>query len=181
MTGDLIKDLHRPGGGLGTGGSQRLEPRRRRMSWDEYFMRMAHLVAKRSTCLRRQVGAVLVKDNRVLATGYNGAPKGLPHCVDLGKCLREELGIPSGQRHELCVGLHAEQNCIIQAAVFGVSTRGATLYTTTFPCAICAKMLINAEISEVVYDADYEDPLAKELLTKAGIKLRRFHVEDEGC
>jgi len=153
--------------------------RPRRLSWDEYFMKMAHLVAKRSTCLRRQVGAVLVKDKRIIATGYNGAPKGLPHCTDIGRCLREELGVPSGQRHELCRGLHAEQNCLLQAAVFGVSTRGATLYTTTYPCVICAKMLINAEVAEVVYDADYEDPLAKELLAQAGVKVRRFHVDPD--
>ena len=151
--------------------------RPRRLSWDEYFMKMAHLVARRSTCLRRQVGAVLVKDKRIIATGYNGAPKGLPHCIDIGRCLRQELNVPSGQRHELCRGLHAEQNCIIQAAVFGVSTRGATLYTTTYPCAICAKMIINAEIREVVYDADYEDALAKELFEQAGVKVRRFHVD----
>jgi len=150
-----------------------------RPSWDEYFMRIAHMVAQRSTCLRRKVGAVLVKDNRIICQGYNGAPKGLPHCTDIGCCLREELGVPSGQRHELCRGLHAEQNCIIQAAVFGVSTRGATLYTTTYPCAICAKIIINAEIHEVVYDADYEDELAKELFEQASVKVRRFHVDPE--
>lgn len=145
----------------------------RRMSWDEYFMEMARLASRRSTCLRRRTGAVLVKDNRVIATGYNGAPKGLPHCDEVG-CVREELGVPSGQRHELCRGLHAEQNAIIQAAVFGVSTKGATLYCTTFPCSICAKMIINAEIKEVVYDDDYEDELAKRLLAEAGVKVRRF-------
>ena len=160
-------------------GEEEAEERPKRMGWDEYFMRMAHLVAKRSTCLRRQVGAVLVKDKRIIATGYNGAPKGLPHCIDIGRCLRQELGVPSGQRHELCKGLHAEQNCIIQAAVFGVSTRGATLYTTTYPCVICAKMIVNAEIEEVVYDADYEDPLAKEIFEQAGIRVRRFHIETD--
>jgi len=144
-----------------------------RPSWDEYFMRIAHDVASRSTCLRRKVGAILVKDRRILATGYNGAPKGLPHCV---KCLREELGVPSGQRHELCRGVHAEQNAIIQAAVFGVSTKDATLYTTTFPCIICAKMLINAEIAEIVYDSDYEDPESAKMLREAGIKIRRFRL-----
>ncbi len=145
----------------------------KRMSWDEYFMEMAKLVSKRSTCLRRHTGAVLVKDNRIIATGYNGAPKGLPHCAEVG-CMREALKVPSGQRHELCRGLHAEQNAIIQAAVFGVSTRGATLYTTTYPCVICAKMIINAEIGEVVYDDDYEDDLAKRMLSEARIKVRRF-------
>lgn len=145
----------------------------KRMGWDEYFMEMARLASKRSTCLRRQTGAVLVKDNRVIATGYNGAPKGLPHCSEVG-CVREELKVPSGQRHELCRGLHAEQNAIIQAAVFGVSTKGAILYTTTFPCSICAKMIINAEIEEVVYDDEYEDELSKKMLSEAQVKLRRF-------
>jgi len=144
-----------------------------RPSWDEYFMRIAHVVASRSTCLRRKVGAVLVKDKRILATGYNGAPKGLPHCET---CLREELGVPSGQRHELCRGVHAEQNAIIQAAVFGVSTKGAILYTTTFPCIICAKMLINAEVDEIVYDSDYEDPESLKILKEAGVKMRKFRL-----
>jgi len=144
-----------------------------RPSWDEYFMEMARLVARRSTCLRNKVGAVLVKDNRILATGYNGAPKGLPHCSETG-CLREKLRIPSGERHELCRGLHAEQNCIIQAAVFGVSTRGATLYCTHFPCSICAKMIINAEIAEIVYEHDYDDKMSRKLLEQAKIKVRRF-------
>jgi dCMP deaminase len=144
-----------------------------RPSWDEYFMRIAHVVASRSTCLRRKVGAVLVKDKRILATGYNGAPKSLPHCKT---CLREELGVPSGQRHELCRGVHAEQNAIIQAAVFGVSTKEAILYTTTFPCIICAKMLINAEVEEIVYDSDYEDPESAKILKEAGVKTRRFRL-----
>jgi dCMP deaminase len=148
------------------------------MGWDEYFMEMAKLASKRSTCLRRQTGAALVRENRVVATGYNGAPKGLPHCAEVG-CMREALKVPSGQRHELCRGLHAEQNAIIQAAVFGVSTKGATLYTTTYPCSICAKMIINAEVAEVVYDDDYEDDLAKELLSRAGVKVRRFRSSPE--
>ncbi|MEM3407451.1 MAG: cytidine/deoxycytidylate deaminase family protein [Nitrososphaerota archaeon] len=148
-----------------------------RPSIDEYFMEMAKLISKRSTCLRRKVGALLVKDKRVLATGYNGAPKGLPHCSEVG-CMREKLDIPAGERQELCRGLHAEQNCIIQAAVFGVSTKGATLYTTHFPCSICAKMIINAEISEIVYEEDYEDELAKELLKEANIKLRKYKTKE---
>ncbi|RLF15326.1 MAG: cytidine deaminase [Thermoprotei archaeon] len=148
------------------------------MSWDEYFMEMAKLASKRSTCLRRKTGAVLVKDNRVIATGYNGAPKGLPHCSEVG-CVREELKVPSGQRHELCRGLHAEQNAIIQAAVFGVSTRGATLYCTTFPCSICAKMIINAEIKEVVYDDEYEDELSRKMLLEAGVKVRKYKPRGE--
>jgi len=149
-----------------------------RMSWDEYFMEMAKLASKRSTCLRRKTGAVLVKDNRVIATGYNGAPKGLPHCSEVG-CVREELKVPSGQRHELCRGLHAEQNAIIQAAVFGVSTKGATLYCTTFPCSICAKMIINAEIKEVVYDDEYEDELSRRMLLEAGVKVRKYKPRGE--
>ncbi len=149
-----------------------------RMSWDEYFMEMAKLASKRSTCLRRKTGAVLVKDNRVIATGYNGAPKGLPHCSEVG-CVREELKVPSGQRHELCRGLHAEQNAIIQAAVFGVSTKGATLYCTTFPCSICAKMIINAEIKEVVYDDEYEDELSRKMLLEAGVKVRKYKPRGE--
>lgn len=148
-----------------------------RPSIDEYFMEMAKLISKRSTCLRRKVGALLVKDKRVLATGYNGAPKGLPHCSEVG-CMREKLGIPAGEKQELCRGLHAEQNCIIQAAVFGVSTKGATLYTTHFPCSICAKMIINAEISEIVYEEDYDDELAKELLKEANIKLRKYKTKE---
>jgi len=148
-----------------------------RPSIDEYFMEMAKLISKRSTCLRRKVGALLVKDKRVLATGYNGAPKGLSHCSEVG-CIREKLNIPAGERQELCRGLHAEQNCIIQAAVFGVSTKGATLYTTHFPCSICAKMIINAEISEIVYEEDYEDELAKKLLKEANIKLRKYKAKE---
>lgn len=145
----------------------------KRPSWDKYFMKIAHLVKERSTCLRRKVGSVLVKDRRILATGYNGAPKGLPHC-DVTGCLREKMKIPSGERQELCRGVHAEQNAIVQAAVFGVSTRGATLYTTTFPCVVCAKLIINAEIEEIVYDDEYEDKLAKQILEEAGIKIRKY-------
>ncbi|MCR6623458.1 MAG: cytidine/deoxycytidylate deaminase family protein [archaeon YNP-LCB-024-027] len=147
-----------------------------RPSWDEYFMKIAHIVKERSTCLRRNVGAVLVKDKHILSTGYNGAPKGLPHCSETG-CLRDKLNVPSGQRHELCRGVHAEQNAIIQAAVFGVSTRGATLYVTDFPCSICAKMIINAEIKEVVYDSPYEDPVSMDLLKSAGIIVRQFQIK----
>lgn len=147
-----------------------------RPSWDEYFMSIAHLIKKRSTCLRRSVGAVLVKNRHILSTGYNGAPKGLPHCAEVG-CLRQQLNVPSGERHEICRGVHAEQNAIIQAAVFGVSTKGATLYVTDFPCSICAKMIINAEIKEIVYDAEYEDPISRELLEQAGIKIRKFSLK----
>jgi len=144
-----------------------------RPSWDEYFLEMANLVAKRSTCLRRKVGAVLVKDKRILATGYNGAPRGLPHCLDIG-CLRERLKIPSGQRHELCRGLHAEQNALIQASLYGISVHSSTLYATNQPCIICAKMLINAGIKEIVVADGYPDKMAADFLKKAKIKIRKI-------
>ncbi|SNB45102.1 cytidine/deoxycytidylate deaminase family protein [Geobacter sp. DSM 9736] len=144
-----------------------------RPGWDEYFMEITHLVAKRSTCLRRQVGAVLVKEKNILATGYNGAPSGISHCLDVG-CLREEMGIPSGQRHELCRGLHAEQNAIIQAARHGTNIDGATLYSTTMPCIICSKMIINAGIGRVVYEEGYADELATELIRASGVVVEKF-------
>jgi len=136
-------------------------------------MEITKLVATRSTCLRRQVGAVLVKDKKILTTGYNGAPSQLPHCLDVG-CLREQLGIPPGERHELCRGLHAEQNAIIQAAYHGVSIKGATLYCTNHPCIICTKMIINAGIERVVYLDGYPDPLAEEMLKESRVKVERF-------
>jgi dCMP deaminase len=141
-----------------------------RPDWDEYFMDIVDLVAKRSTCLRRGVGAALVRDKRILATGYNGAPSGLRHCLEIG-CLRDELKVPSGERHELCRGLHAEQNAIIQAALHGVSVKGATLYCTNQPCIICAKMVINAGIALIVVKDGYADKLAAEMLDEAGIRL----------
>lgn len=144
-----------------------------RPSWDEYFMEMAHLVAKRSTCLRRSVGAVIVKDKRILSTGYNGAPSGLEHCLDTF-CLRQKLKIPSGERHELCRALHAEQNALIQASLYGISLKGSILYSTIQPCVICAKMLINAGIKEVVISDGYPDKMAMDFLTKAKIKVRRI-------
>jgi len=134
-------------------------------------MRIAHLVAERSTCLRRKVGAIAVKEKRILATGYNGAPAGLAHCLDIG-CLRERLKIPSGQRHELCRGLHAEQNIIIQAAVHGVSIAGATIYCTTQPCLICTKMLINCGTTAIYFAEGYPDELAQQMLKEAGIKFK---------
>jgi len=136
-------------------------------------MEIAQLVARRSTCLRRQVGAVLVKDKMILTTGYNGAPTGLEHCLDVG-CLRERLNIPSGERHELCRGLHAEQNAIIQAAYHGVSIRGSTLFCTNLPCSICIKMVINAGIETVVYLNGYADDLSLDLIAKSGVKLIKF-------
>jgi len=133
-------------------------------------MEVARVVAKRSTCLRRQVGAVLVRDNHILATGYNGAPAGLEHCLDTG-CLREQMGIPSGERHELCRAIHAEQNVIIQAALHGVTTAGSTVYVTCQPCFICAKMLINAGIVRVVCEGPYTDPMAAAILKEAGVAV----------
>ena len=143
-----------------------------RPTWEEYFMDITRLVAKRGTCLRRQVGAVLVKDKRILATGYNGAPSGVPHCQEVG-CLREKQNIPSGERHELCRGLHAEQNAIIQAALHGIRIAGATLYCTNQPCVICTKMIINAGIREILYESGYGDDLAREMLVEAKIPIRQ--------
>lgn len=145
----------------------------RRPSWDEYFLEMSKLVAKRSTCLRRSVGAVLVKDKRILATGYNGAPRGLKHCIDIG-CIRQKLKIPSGERHELCRALHAEQNALIQASLYGISLAGSTLYATNQPCVICAKMLINAGIKEVIIADGYPDKMAADFLKQAKIKIRKI-------
>ncbi|AEM77668.1 deoxycytidylate deaminase [Thermoanaerobacter wiegelii] len=141
-----------------------------RPSWDEYFMQIVDVVKTRSTCLRRQVGAILVVDKHIISTGYNGPPTGLAHCEDTG-CLREQLGIPSGERPELCRGVHAEQNAIIQAALHGVSTKGATLYVSASPCVICAKMLINAGVKRIVYEEEYPDELAFRLLKEANVDL----------
>jgi dCMP deaminase len=147
-----------------------------RPTWEEYFMEITRLVARRATCLRRQVGAVLVMDKRLLATGYNGAPSGLAHCLEVG-CLREQRQIPSGERHELCRGLHAEQNVIIQAAFHGIRIQGSTLYCTNLPCAICTKMLINAGIKEIIHEGGYGDSLAREMLLEAGIPVRQVHLK----
>ena len=141
-----------------------------RPSWETYFMDIAELVAKRSTCLRRAVGAIIVKDKRVLTTGYNGAPTGIKHCIETG-CLREKLNVPSGERHELCRGIHAEQNAIIQAAFHGVSIKGATLFCTNQPCSICAKMIINAGIIKIYYRDGYADSMAQEMFKEAGIEV----------
>jgi dCMP deaminase len=140
---------------------------------DTYFMKMAELVATRSTCLRRQVGAVVVKEKRVLTTGYNGAPKGLKHCEEVG-CVREQNQVESGTRHELCRGVHAEQNAVIQAAYFGISIKDATMYTTNFPCVLCAKILVNAGIREVVYKDEYVDDLSKDILNESRVVVRRY-------
>lgn len=143
-----------------------------RPSWVDYFMAVTHKIAERSSCTRRQVGALLVHNKRILASGYNGAPSGIRHCGCHGiECLRESMNVPSGERHELCRGLHAEQNAIIQAAVHGVSIEGCDLFCTTMPCFICTKMLINARIKEIYYCYSYGDKMSREMLREAGIKL----------
>jgi dCMP deaminase len=147
-----------------------------RPGWDAYFMEIAQVAARRSTCLRRKVGAVLVVEWRILSTGYNGAPSGLAHCQDTG-CLRENLAVNPGERHELCRGLHAEQNAIIQAALHGVSIKGAACYTTHQPCVLCAKMLINAGVRRVVAGGQYPDELACRLMAEAGVSLEQVGEE----
>ncbi len=139
-----------------------------RPEWDRYFLELASMVATRSTCLRRQVGAVLVRNERIVSTGYNGAPRGIKHCIDWG-CLRESMAIPSGHRYELCRGVHAEQNAIINAAFYGVATENTVLYCTEQPCMICARMVINAGIHKVVYQGLFQDQIALDLLEEAGI------------
>lgn len=156
-----------------------MEPKLERPSWETYFMEIASLVAKRSTCIRRAVGAILVKDKRILATGYNGAPSGIRHCIDAG-CLREQLHVASGQRHELCRGIHAEQNAIIQAAYHGASIKGATLFCTNLPCSICTKMIINAGIEKIYYQSGYADEMSQNMLKEANIEFTRFKPDDNG-
>ena len=150
-----------------------MSQKKNRPSWQTYFMDITFLVSKRSTCIRRAVGAIIVKDKRILSTGYNGAPTGIKHCCDIG-CLREELNVPSGEKHELCRGIHAEQNAIIQAAYHGVSIKDATLFCTNMPCSICAKMIINAGIKRIYYHSGYADVISKEMLKEAGIELIQF-------
>jgi len=147
-----------------------------RPTWQKYFMEMAYLASQRSTCLRRHVGAVLVRDNQILSTGYNGSPKNIAHCSQTG-CLREKLNVPSGEKHELCRGVHAEQNAIIQCAINGSSTKNGVLYCTNQPCSICAKLIINAEI-KIVYVAEvYHDKLAEQMFEEAGVELIRYNRE----
>lgn len=149
-----------------------------RPDWDTYFLRIAKLVAQRSTCLRRKVGAVVVRENRILATGYNGAPNGMTHCFQRKDgCLREALKIPSGQRQELCRGLHAEQNAILQASAFGVSLKNSEIYCTHQPCVTCAKMIINAGIKRIVFLGDYPDNLSIEILKECGILYERIEID----
>lgn len=142
-----------------------------RPTWDEIFMEQAHLMARRSTCLRRHVGAVLVRDNRAIASGYNGPPSGLPHCDERGGCLREQLGVPSGQRQEICRALHAEQNVILQLAITGLNGRDTTLYVTHFPCFTCAKLLVQLGVRRIIYQFGYPDQFSADLLDEAGIQL----------
>ena len=137
---------------------------------DEYFLKIASVVAERSTCRRHHIGAVAVKDKHILATGYNGAPSGFKDCLELG-CLRDELHIPSGERQEICRGIHAEQNVIIQASLHGVSLEGSTIYCTHTPCALCAKMLVNAKIKRYVSFGRYSDNSFIDLFKEAGIEL----------
>jgi len=146
-----------------------------RPDWHTYFMEIAHLVSKRSTCIRRSVGAVIVQNKRILSTGYNGAPTGIKHCLDRG-CIREMMKVASGERHELCRGLHAEQNAIIQAALHGVPIKGAALYSTHLPCSICIKMIINAGIAQVFYCDGYPDKLSLELIKESGIGLKKIAI-----
>ena len=147
-----------------------MEAQDNRPNWDSYFMDITALVSKRSTCTRRAVGAIIVKDKRILSTGYNGAPSGIAHCIEVG-CLREQLNVPSGEKHELCRGIHAEQNAIVQAAFHGVSIKGATLYCTNLPCSICAKMIINAGIKNIFYQEGYADSMSRQMLQDADVDL----------
>ncbi len=149
-----------------------------RPDWDQYFMQITSLVATRSTCLRRQVGALIVKDKRILTTGYNGAPRGLPHCLEVG-CIREEMKVPSGERHELCRGIHAEQNAIIQAATSGTSIENAILYTTHYPCSLCLKMILNAGIRKVIFLEGYPDELSGSLAREAGLEMIQYGIKAE--
>ena len=144
-----------------------------RPSSDEYFLKVAAVVAERSTCRRHHVGAVAVRDKQILATGYNGAPTGSPDCLELG-CLRDELNIPSGERHEICRAIHAEQNVIIQAALHGVSLEGATIYATHTPCVLCAKMLVNAKIRRYTSFGTYNDEAFIQLFQGAGIVFSKL-------
>ncbi|RKY82605.1 cytidine deaminase [candidate division KSB1 bacterium] len=154
------------------------DSKKQRPSWDDYFMRITLLVAERSTCLRRKVGALIVKDKRILTTGYNGAPRKMAHCLDIG-CLREKLNIPSGERHELCRGIHAEQNAIIQAATSGINIEGSVLYCTNHPCVLCTKMIINAGIKKVYYLEGYSDELSKQMAEEAGLPIIQLKLENE--
>jgi len=149
------------------------EEKHKRPSWNDYFMEITSLVATRSTCLRRKVGAIIVKDKRILSTGYNGAPQNLAHCLDVG-CLRQQMNVQPGERHELCRGIHAEQNAIIQAATSGTNISGGTLYSTHYPCSLCIKMLLNASISKVYYLEGYPDDLSKQFAKESGLDITQL-------
>ncbi len=149
----------------------------KRPNWDDYFMSITELVSSRSTCLRRKVGAIIVKEKRILTTGYNGPPQGVKHCDELGGCLRDKLNVPSGERMELSRAVHAEQNAIIQAAKYGIDINGGTMYVTNHPCFICAKMIINAGIKTIIYKEGYPDEFAKEILKEAGIEVKKYREE----
>ncbi|AJC74547.1 deoxycytidylate deaminase [Pseudothermotoga hypogea DSM 11164 = NBRC 106472] len=149
-----------------------------RVPWDVYFMRISHMISERSTCLHRKVGALIVRENRILATGYNQPPSGFPHCDSIG-CVRDALAIPSGRNQEVCFGLHAEQNALMQAAKFGISTQGATIYVTTKPCSVCARLIINAGITRVVYEHDYPDPLTDYFFNACRITVDRITGGEE--
>ncbi len=148
--------------------------------WDKRFMEMAQVIASWASCYQenRKIGAVIVKNKRIMTTGYNGAPAGVKTCVERGECLRRKLNIPSGTRHELCYAVHAEQNAIIQAAKLGVSIDGATLYCTHQPCVMCAKMIVNSGIVRVVYREGYPDDFSREILSEGGVILERYTEED---
>ena len=148
--------------------------------WDKRFMEVARLVSSWASCYQqeRKIGAVIVKEKRIMTTGYNGAPAGVKTCVERGECLRKRLGIESGTRHELCYAIHAEQNAIIQAAKLGVSIEGATLYCTHQPCIICAKMIVNSGIGRIVYEKGYPDPFSLEIIAECGVKIERFTEDD---
>lgn len=150
----------------------------KRPDWDAYFFAILDVVKQRSSCMRRHVAAVIVRDHHILATGYNGTPSGIDHCQNRG-CLREQLGIPSGERHEMCRGVHAEQNAIVQAAVNGVSIKDATIYITHSPCIVCAKMLINSQIKRIIYQGDYPDAMSAQLLDEAGIEVIKYIPQAE--
>ena len=149
--------------------------------WDKRFMEMASVIAGWASCYQegRKIGAVIVKDKRIMTTGYNGAPAGVSTCVERGECLRKKLGIPSGTRHEMCYAVHAEQNAIIQAAKLGVNIDGSTLYCTHQPCILCAKMIVNAGIVRVVYHSGYPDDFALDIFKEAGVLVERYSESEE--
>ncbi len=148
-----------------------------RPEWDEYFLKLAYLVAERSTCLRHHVGAVIVRNKHILTTGYNGAASGVKDCSELG-CLRDKNGIPSGERHEICRAIHAEQNAIIQGSLHGIDVSGSTIYCTHSPCILCAKMIVNAKIKKFVTGGRYSDKTFRKLFKEAGITYKEIKLPE---